>query len=303
MREKIVPEILIEKVRLIHGNKYSYSFDDIINSKSKIKITCQTHGLFLQRLDHHLNGSGCPKCVGRGKTNTELIESFKLIYGDKYNYDLTQYKNAKTNIKITCPKHGFFEVHARNHLRGVECAKCERERLSSSQRKTTTEFLQKANETHCGYYDYSLVKYVNAKTKVQIICPKHGSFNQTPRQHIQGTGCPICKESKGERAIRLFLETNKINFISQYKFDNCKNIRPLPFDFYLPDFNICIEYQGEQHYINKNFFGGEVKLKYVQSNDNTKKQYCLQNNIKLYTIPYTNFKEIEILLQNYLSCG
>jgi len=111
----------------------------------------------------------------------------------------------------------------------------------------------------------------------------------------------LCKESKGEKQIRLYLESKKINFTPQYRFDDCKNIRPLPFDFYLPDYNCCIEYQGEQHFVNKKMFGGDNRLKYIQNNDKIKKDYCFINNIKILTISYKEYRQIKRILDDYLS--
>jgi hypothetical protein len=301
MKRKITPESLIDKAKIVHHNKYEYFFDDYINSKSKINVICEFHGIFTQRIDHHLNGSGCPKCVGRNKNTFELIEKYKAIHGDKYDYSLVDYKNANTKIKIICPKHSVFEITSRQHLNGVNCANCERERISFNQRKTTNDFINQAKISHGDTYDYSLVNYLTANKSVTIVCEKHGEFNQIPRTHIKGSGCPICKESKGEKEIRKYLLENKIKFIPQHKFKDCKNIKSLPFDFYLPDYNVCIEYQGEQHYLNKKFFGGEAKLDYIKNNDNIKKSYCLSNNIKLCVISYTQINDIKIILQNYIS--
>ena len=104
-------------------------------------------------------------------------------------------------------------------------------------------FLKKSKKIHLDKYDYSKVEYINSSTKIKIICPSHGEFSQTPHNHlIQKNGCPICKESKGERKISTLLKKYNIEYEREYIFDNCKNINKLPFDFYLPDHNICKEY-------------------------------------------------------------
>lgn len=300
MKEKFTTENFIKKAKLIYGDKYDYSKTIYSKAKNKIIVICPLHGEFLQRGDHFLNGHGCPKCTGFNKNTKELIEQFKLVHGETYNYSLVDYVNAKTKIKIICPKHGIFEIHSRQHIRGVNCGKCEHERIRLLETKTTEQFIENAILTHNDTYNYSLVKYVNAKTPVTIICTKHGKFNQIPRTHISGAGCPICKESKGERKIRLFLEKEGVVFIHQHKFDDCRNIRPLPFDFYLPTYNLCIEYQGEQHYINKPNWGGN-NLNYVKQNDEIKLQYCIKNNINILRIHYKEFNNIEDILENHLS--
>jgi hypothetical protein len=291
----------INKANLKHNNKYGYSLVTYNKAKDIINIICLKHGTFKQRADHHLNGSGCPKCVGKDKTVTELINQFKLIHGDKYDYSLVEYKNANTKIKIICPHHGNFELYARQHSKGVNCSNCERERISINQRKTTNQFVHQARITHNNTYDYSLVEYTIATKPVRIICNKHGIFSQIPRSHIRGSGCPICKESKGERKIRQYLESKNIKFISQFRFPDCKNLRPLPFDFYVTDYNLCIEYQGEQHYLNKSFFNNDIKLEYIKNNDITKLNYCINNNIKICVISYKEYKNIPTILQEYLT--
>lgn len=135
--------------------------------------------------------------------------------------------------------------------------------------------------------------------KVKIKCIKHGYFYQSPKSHInQSQGCPLCRSSKGEIKILNYLDKNNIKCCPQYKFKDCKNIKPLPFDFYLPDHNILIEFDGEQHYFSIDFFGGEENFSYIKNNDKIKTDYCFNNNIKLIRIKYTD--KIEEILKNNL---
>lgn len=97
-----------------------------------------------------------------------------------------------------------------------------------------------------------------------------------------GRGCPICRESKGEIAIRRFLTKNKIEFIPQKKFKDCFYIRNLPFDFYLPNYNVCIEFNGRQHYEPVIAFGGESEFNEIKKRDLVKKEFCYNNKIKLW---------------------
>jgi len=123
--------------------------------------------------------------------------------------------------------------------------------------------------------------------KIKIICKKHGIFEQTPDNHInKKTGCPICNESKGEKEIRIILNNLNIKYIKQKTFNNCKNKRKLPFDFYLTDYNLCIEFDGIQHFKSIEYFGGEKVLKETQKRDLIKNNYCKENNIKLLRIKY-----------------
>jgi len=124
----------------------------------------------------------------RRKTTSEFIEQAKQVHGDKYDYSLVEYIYAKTKVKIICPLHGVFEQIAGNHLRGYGCDKCSRKETKS----TTSEFIEKARGMHGDKYDYSLVEYINAITKVKIICHEHGEFEQQPNSHLSKCGCDKC---------------------------------------------------------------------------------------------------------------
>ncbi len=124
------------------------------------------------------------------------------------------------------------------------------------------------------------------KTNIEFISHAklvHGQFNQMPNAHLSGQGCPGCNLSKGEDRVEKYLQSNSIEYIRQYKFDECKNKKKLPFDFYLPDINLAIEYDGEQHF--NPVFGDEAFIR-TQFNDNIKNKFCDDNNIKLIRIKY-----------------
>ena len=109
-----------------------------------------------------------------------------------------------------------------------------------------------------------------------------------PNNHLNNNGCPRCKESKGEKEIREWLINNKIKYKPQHRFPECKNILTLPFDFYLPEHNTCIEFNGRQHYEPINKWGGIENLKEIQRRDKIKMEYCQNNNIPLIIIKYND---------------
>ena len=158
------------------------------------------------------------------------------------------------------------------------------------------KFKNNAKLIHHDKYDYSLVEYINNKTKIKIICKEHGVFEQSPSHHLNGVNCPICNLSKGEIEIINYLKVNNTTYISQKRFKDCKYKKTLPFDFYLPNKNICIEYDGEQHYQIKEHWGGEKEFKTIQIKDNIKTKYCKDNNIKLIRISYYEINEIQKIL-------
>ncbi|MCK9416368.1 hypothetical protein M0Q97_06895 [Candidatus Dojkabacteria bacterium] len=271
----------IEKSNKIHDNKYDYSLSGYKGAKIKVKIICPEHGIFEQEPTNHINGQGCPKCSGKQLSQNEIIEKFKNIHNDKYDYSLVKYINNKINVKIICPEHGIFEQTPQSHISGKGCHIC-----GGSKKKTQSEFIDESNKVQNAKYNYSLVEYTNVKTKVKIICPKHGIFHQKPTHHLAGVGCPFCRESHGEKDISTYLDENNINYIRQYKFNDCKYKYKLSFDFYLPDYNICIEYDGIHHFEIVNYWGGKDALEKQHIRDNIKNQYCKTNNIKLIRIKY-----------------
>ena len=188
-----------------------------------------------------------------------------------------------------------FEQRPTSHLHDKKgCNKC--------RTNSTEKFVKKANEVHNGRYDYSQALYKHLKNKIKIICPVHGMFEQIPDNHLQGKGCPLCHSSKGELAIKNHLDNSNITYTLQKLFDGCKGkIRKLPFDFYLPDHNLCIEFQGIQHYEPVHYWGGEDVFKRNQLNDSIKRQFCISNNIKLLEIPYTK-DPVEMLKNALDSC-
>jgi len=293
---KITKQEFILRSNEIHNSKYDYSLVDYINSHTKVKIICPIHGIFEQPPHSHLRGYGCVNCVNLSKTFTNLIfiEKSNLVHNNKYDYSLVNYIGANKKVKIICPIHGIFEQQPNQHLNRNGCISCR----NDNRRKPLNKFIEQANTIHNNKYDYSLADYKNSNINIKIICPIHGVFEQTPSRHLKYLGCSICNESVGERKIRLFLEANNIDYIYQKRFKNCKNKSKLPFDFYLPKYNICIEFDGKQHYELNSFFGGEDGLIYRKKLDEIKNKFCEENNIKLLRIRYD--ENVEEKLNNYL---
>lgn len=186
MSKRLTTKEFIERSLSIHGNKYDYSKVDYVNSSTKVCIICPEHGEFWQSPDKHLTGRGCPRCAGRVKDKSDIIEKFKKIHGDKYDYSKVEYISNHTKVCIICPEHGEFWQQPANHLSGEKCPKC-------SKRYMDTEyFVQKAREKHGNEYDYSKTVYKKNKEKVVITCKIHGDFLQDPNSHLQGCGCSKC---------------------------------------------------------------------------------------------------------------
>lgn len=307
-------EQFIKDAKIVHGDKYDYSKSIYINSKVKLIIICpkKGHGEFTQNPNNHLNNHGCPKC-GIGITTTEefinrALET-KQHSGKDYDYSKVKYLNLKTKVIIVCKKHGEFLQTPQHHLLGHGCRKCGIKLIGKNRLLTKEEFIKKSQNKHkiestnIPLYDYSKVKYINSRRKVKIICPvlKHGQFKQLAASHLQGYGCPKCRLSKGEKQINKILSQQGICFETQKKFNNCinpKTNKKLPFDFYIPKLNICIEYDGETHFIPIKSWDGDIGLVNTKERDRIKTEYCKNNNIKLVRIKYTD--DIKEKLSKYV---
>ena len=285
----------IKRANEVHNNKYDYT-KVIYNGLAKpITIMCPIHGEFSQTPRDHLDGYGCHKCSGWhvNKTpvnNEEFIRKAQQIHGNKYNYSKTDLNNRDENGKvcIICPKHGEFKQKPLRHLYGSGCRKCADELHADKKRSNNSEFIRKSKEINGDKYDYSKVKYVNDKTPIVLICPIHGEFEQTPNNHLtKFAGCPACNESKLEKTVGSELLNYDIKHKRGKRF---KWLRGMHLDFYLLDYNIGIECQGIQHFVEKQFF---EPLNKIQERDKRKKQLCEENGVKL--IYYLNKEHNEYM--------
>jgi len=190
-------EQFIEKARATHGDKYDYSSTEYKGTHTKVEIVCKKHGSFLQAPSNHTNGgNGCFKCGMRLSTK-EFIEKAKLLHGNLYDYSLTEYRSNKEKIIIVCKQHGSFLQTPGDHTskRRHGCPKCSIITVADTRRLSTKEFIERAQVVHGDKYEYSLTEYKNNKEKVKITCRNHNTFEQTPSNHLAGSGCRKCGNS------------------------------------------------------------------------------------------------------------
>lgn len=303
----------IEKSRAVHSNIYDYSRSEYVNSSTKLEIICLNHGSFMQTPNKHISAKqGCPVCrylksaKNSALTNDEFVKRANQVHGNKYDYSKVIYKNSQTKVCIICSDHGEFWQTPPGHLSGKGCRLCGYVSNGLIFTKSIYDFIAEAKRVHGNKYDYSKVEYIHCESKVIILCSRHGEFWQAPSNHLKGAGCPMCRSSRGENKIRFFFKNKNILLEEQKTFDDCKNKIRLRFDFYLPEYNTLIEFDGIQHFKPHSFSSDQSietkkkNLEIVKQRDMIKDKYCCSNNIQLLRIRYNQFKSIENILQKEL---
>lgn len=225
----------LKRANEAHGEKYDYSKVDLDcrDEKGRVCIICPEHGEFWQTPHSHLRGSRCPQCWEKLKSRTLLsttekfIEKARKIHGEKYDYSKVVYKRSNEDVCIICPEHGEFWQTPNKHLSGEGCKECSKIISSEKRKSTTEEFIERAREVHGDKYDYSKVEYIDANSKVCIICLEHGEFWQTPHNHLNGKGCKECGIEKrindkfvkqNENIIKRFIDKHG----NKYEYDKVK---------------------------------------------------------------------------------
>lgn len=285
-------EDFIKDAKALHGKTYNYDKSVYVNKYTNLIITCPIHGDFEQTPSTHLRAGspcGCPLCghekIGDNRRwdTEDFIKESKEIHGaDKFDYSKVKYVNDKTNVILICKKHNKeFEQTPCNHKKSVfGCPDCASDN-NKLVRYNTDEYIKAARNTHGELYSYEKSVYTGMANKIEITCKKHGSFWQEAAAHVKGQGCPNCCSSKGEIAIKKFLDNKNIKYTQQKTFGDCKHKGLLKFDFYLDDYNTVVEFHGRQHFEPVTYFGGQNGFEGTRERDKIKKDYCDTVGIKL----------------------
>jgi very-short-patch-repair endonuclease len=292
---KIESKSLITKLSIIHNNKFDYIIEkETYYSTDKIKIVNKlTNDIFEYRVDRHLKGMSPNKVT----LNLFLYKS-KEKHNDRYDYSLVKEVNGNSDkVDIICNDHGIFKQSVSGHMNlGHGCPIC-----IGKGKWSNDVLISEFNKVHFDLYDYSKINFEGVDIKVDIICKEHGIFSQNIHKHLKGQGCPECKQnSKGEEYIKNYLERNEIKYIRQKSFDDCKYINRLNFDFYLPDMNTCLEFDGLQHFEPVKEFGGEKEFDLILKRDECKNKWCVENSVNLIRIRYDEFDKISEILDKKL---
>lgn len=296
-------EVFIKEVYDLVGDEYIF-LEKYVTANTKILCKHNICGHeWAIRPSCFLSGQKCPNC-SRLKTDEEFKKEVYNLTRDEYTF-LNTYKGA--NIKISC-KHNLcnhvWDVPPSSFLRGTRCPKCAMQRIGVLNTKTTEMFVREVYELVGNEYTV-IDEYKHCFTKINIRHNKCGNpYFVDPNNFLNGSRCPQCNESKGEQAIRKYLEDQNIKFNQEHSFENLVGVNEglLRFDFAIFDnqnkLKLLIEYDGEFHF-RKAY--EEQKFEELQIHDERKNQYCKDNNIPLLRIPYWEFENIEDILFEVLN--
>ena len=279
----------IEQAKRIHDNKYDYSKVKFKNMDTPVTIICPIHGEFQQSPYNHLLGHGCRKCCGTAKKTTEeFIEEAKKAHDNKYDYSKTVYVNNKTKVCIICSEHGEFWQTPGHHLRGEGCYKCGRNISSGKQILTNDEFIRQAKEIHGNKYDYSKVRYTGYENYVEIICPIHGSFMQSPDSHLHSGGCPRCGATLSKNEDEIFEYIKSLVGSKNVEQRNRSILGNKEIDIYVKNLKVGFEYNGL-------YWHSEINNRIDKNYHLNKTLLCELNGVKLIQIfedEYVKHKDI-----------
>ena len=294
--KNIAVKDVIARFQDIHGDLYDYSLYKSWGGWHKIiEVKCKKHNGHIFHptpASHFYLKTGCDLCgniqksVKNLKPQEEFIRQAKIIHGDRFDYSKAIYKGDQKYLTIICDDHKEFDQRADHHLGGSGCTDCRDDQMREERSYSYEDFFLKANEEHLGIYEYIEETWEGYNDLITIVCPQkgHGEFTSIARNHAHGSGCTTCSQSRGEREVARFLINKNISYKTQQKFPDCKDKRELPFDFWIPDMNTLIEYDGEQHYkeIDHGPFKGTYKG--IQRRDNIKNKFCIEAEITLLRI-------------------
>ena len=287
--------------------------EDYINSSTKnLKVMCGScQRIHLVSYSSIRNSNGmCIDCglevtaAKQREKNIQYYYVFKNIceeMGYKLLSSEDEYENCYTKLRFICPKHGEQAVSYAKFSSGQRCPLCGREAIADFHRLTPSDVKKRINAVN-GNVLLNPEEYIgNSELNLKIRCSCGNVYKTSLVCYESGTNrCPTCakSESRGEFIIRKYLEKINIEFVPQYKFDDCRDLRPLPFDFYLPSYNLIIEFDGLHHFMP---VYGQEQFEYTQRHDQMKNAYCLDNGIDLLRIPYWESNHISDILNNKLN--
>lgn len=281
------------------------------NATCKLEWRCTIHNINFERSWNVIkNGSVmCPEC---GKTSFRSLRCNTIEYVKEkalkdFDIDIISdnYENNEALLDFICAKHKEKGVQHKswgNMLTKLHpCLHCSKEKYLKNVTKSHEKFVKQVKEIHGDKY-VVMSEYIKSDEHVKVYCTKCKNLFSIKASHLtSGHGCGVCTKSKGEEQIKNVLDKLNYKYIREFRFDDCRGVKKtLPFDFYMKGFNLCIEFQGIQHFKPVEMFGGQAQFETQQFNDNCKRKYCKDKNINLLEIPYWEEKNIENIITNKL---
>ncbi|MDE8674692.1 hypothetical protein [Priestia aryabhattai] len=285
-------------------SEYELLLEDTIyiNAHTRMQYKCLICGHTGKKTLSNLNsGKGCKNCSVMEKANNQRLSYEEVeAYIDNKGWTLISetYNSTGEKMLMKCPEgHNVF-MNLSNFKSGKRCRKCSGlESPSLKERKSV-------------FLNLNLIlldeKYKNGNEPLKYECEEcRYNGKKTYKSAKNGYGCLACSPSSmGEERIGDWLNKNKVRYIRQYRINECRNNRSLPFDFAVFDkknqLYCLIEFDGEQHFYPNDFFGGEKDFAKRKENDLIKDKYCLNNNINLLRISYMDFIKIEQIIEKHL---
>ena len=296
----------LEEVKDFYKEKgYEFLDEEYVNTTYLHNVKCPNGHLIKKRVSDIKAGYGCAECSNtRKKTYNEVRTLFEeegyILLTSEEEYD-----NTHTKVEFICPEKHRHSIVVHKFIGGERCGECRNKRISLTQR-TPYKQIKNMFESEGDEILSNESEYINTQKHLKIKCPQGHIYNCTPNNFQKGYRCNLCaKKYKGEEKVKEFLENNNINYEMQKTFKDCKDKQVLKFDFYLPQLNICIEYDGLAHFEPTDFAGkgeewAKEQFKGQKLRDEIKNKYCKQNNINLLRIPYWEFDNIENILNKNL---
>lgn len=331
-RRKTIEEFKQEVYNLV-GNDYTLKSNTYVNAHTKLLMEHNKCGRVYSVSPHNfLAGKRCPYCSANHHRATQTFEQLiKIKTNNQWYLDpLTPYQGNTVKVRLihrSC-NHSYLITPKSFKQNEVHCSICEslerekhkdqlkreqekhlinglsiaqikqRKALASKRRKSTSQFKKEVYDLTDGEYKV-IGKYTGSSNPIKI---KHMTcgrvYSVRPDHFLRGNRCRCEHISRGESLVKSWLVRTNISFIYGYILPN-----KLHFDFYLPESNSAIEYDGIQHFKPRSYFGGDEAFRKQVHNDRKKDQYCREHNIKLIRIPYTvtTYREIKRVLEKYIN--
>lgn len=273
---------------------YTLLSTEYINAFQPLEYTCPHGHKGTISWNSFSNGRGCNEC-GRISTIKKKTTDYKKVKetleSEGYILLSKEYKNAHEKLDCICPKGHECKIRYNDFRHGHRCRECGKE-LRSKVQRTNYEIIKQSFEKE----GYTLLtkKYTNNKQNLKVKCPNGHEYITLWNRFQQGLRCPICHTSKGEECIKRTLNDLNIEFIYNRYIWKDASLRP---DFYLPFYNLVIEFDGKQHFEPIEYFGGEEGFKKRQTKDKEKNDYCKNHNIDILRIPYWDIDKIEKIIK------